>query len=184
MILVLGVWAFVRALFVSSAAVSLENVLCHQLAVSGAGFSGCRRRQSRNDNRSVSPRRPSVFLTQPLVRRRPAAPRLGPHVDTGLSGAPTSQARMRFVTGTGVRPFPPPDTVASWRVAPTRRCQRVNVVGLLEAAAREGEQRVCPTSGDSLRGVSWRALAYRGSTGRRQPSGMTFWPRTGSAPRM
>ena len=34
MILVLGVWAFVRALLVSSAAVSLENVaLRHQLAV-------------------------------------------------------------------------------------------------------------------------------------------------------
>jgi hypothetical protein len=34
MILVLGVWAFVRALLVNSAAVSLENVaLRHQLAV-------------------------------------------------------------------------------------------------------------------------------------------------------
>jgi putative transposase len=34
MILVLGVWAFVRALLVSSAAVSLENVaLRHQVAV-------------------------------------------------------------------------------------------------------------------------------------------------------
>jgi len=34
MILVLGVWAFVRALLVNSAAVSLENVILrHQLAV-------------------------------------------------------------------------------------------------------------------------------------------------------
>ena len=34
MILILGVWAFVRALLVNSAAVSLENVaLRHQLAV-------------------------------------------------------------------------------------------------------------------------------------------------------
>ena len=49
MMLVLGVWAFVRALLVNSAAVSLENVvLRHQLAVlqrsvgrpAGTGSSG------------------------------------------------------------------------------------------------------------------------------------------------
>jgi hypothetical protein len=88
MILVLGVWAFVRALLVNSAAGSRENVaLRHQLAV--LQRSGGRPRLRRRDRIFW------VCLSQHWANWRASLILVHP--------AFGSAAQMRFVTGTGSR---------------------------------------------------------------------------------